>query len=52
MLVASFQVECERRLIQLCVDNLGDINEFSRLLSQPGVDPNIRYQVRNELTNV
>ena len=39
------QAECERRLLVLCVKNIGDINEFLFLLSQPGVDPNIYDKV-------
>ena len=49
ILLSLFQVKCERRLIQLCVDNVGDVSEFSHLLSQPGVDPNIRDQVGHSI---
>ena len=40
------QAECERRLLVLCVENVGDVKEFMFLLSQPGVDPNICDKVR------
>ena len=33
----------------LCQKNIGDISEYSHLLNQPGVDPNIRDQVRYEI---
>ena len=41
----SIQAECESRLLALCRDNTGDIKEFTYILSQPGVDPNIFDQV-------
>ena len=31
----------------LCERNSGNISDFSHLLSQPGVDPNIHDQVRH-----
>ena len=46
------EFECERRLNVLCVDKIGNIIEFFHILSQPGVDPNIREQVRHELQSV
>ena len=39
------QTELEERLLTLCRDNTGDIQEFRYVLSQPGVDPNIYDQV-------
>ena len=33
----------------LCEENIGNIGEFSHLLSQSGVDPNVHDQVRHEL---
>ena len=41
----SIQAECESRLLALCRHKIGDIKEFTYILSQPGVDPNIYDQV-------
>ena len=38
--------------MRLCTDNIGDIDGFSSLLSQPGVDPDIRDQVEHKLVHV
>ena len=38
-------MEVEQRLLELCNDNTGDIQEFRYILSQPGVDPNVYDQV-------
>ena len=36
----------------LCVENIGDVSEFTHLLSQPGVDPNVLDQVSHELVHI
>ena len=45
IILLFIQMELEQRLLELCIDNIGDIQEFRYILSQPGVDPNIYYQV-------
>ena len=46
MFIFPFQAEYEKRLH---VKNIGDMSEFSFLLSQPGVDPNIYDKVERKL---
>ena len=42
-----FQAKCEKRLLELADKNIGDVSEFSSLLGQPGVNPNIHDKVRH-----
>ena len=39
------QAECEERLLVLCASNTGDIEQFTQILSQPRVDPNVYDEV-------
>ena len=43
--MATYQVDCERKLLKLCADKRSDIKNISHLLNQPAVDPNIYDEV-------